>query len=571
MKRLTFLVALMLLPALLTGCGSKSPEDILVAKVNERSITMANYEKAWAAVEARFLPADDDLVGRKKFLETMINKEIMAVKADELGYEKDSYVISGMEQFRRVGLTMGYLKIKVADNINITENDVKKCFEDFYGRSLQIKQILMDTEAEALEVVELLRGGADFETTCKQYSKGPDAESGGQASTAVWGNYQPHFQDELFSTAAGDVTDPILANYGYFIIKVLKENRRPERPYEEFKDDVRMKLKQQAQMRGAAKMAEDIRDKHNFEFYEQNLLIAFEAIPPDRPLTNPPNRAEEIYPLLRFEARDLEKPVATYDDKTITIKDFSDLYDRSSFFKRPRREFRVADIRKFLLEIVMNELIEIEVETTGVENEPKIARWLETKKEQFMVDKLYKDLVDGQTNPTRNEMVTYYEDNLEQFRRAEERRFYAVVTGDRKSALAARKHIEGGRDFEAVKREFGIPEAEFVTGLHDRFWTEGQLSEVDEHGFSLKRVGDVSDAFETAEGWAVIKMVERKPDRILPFEDAQGNIKHLLKTLANEERLTELLDKWRTECTIEVYDNNLMKATLQRPGKGGIG
>jgi peptidyl-prolyl cis-trans isomerase C len=567
MKRLTYLATLVLAAVLLSGCGSKSPEDILVAKVNDRQISLDLYQRAWRSVDARYLPQTRDLDCRREFLQTMINKEVLALKADELGYEKDAYVQKGMETFKKVGLTMGYLKMKVADKIHVTDDDVKAAYP-YFGKTLAVKQILVDTKAEADEVVSLIRGGADFETTCKKYSKGPDAEEGGKVVTAVWGQFQPHFQEELFSRHAGEITDPILSQYGYFVIKVIKENPGTNKPLEEVKDDVHKILKQQAEMRETAKMSQAIRDKHNFQFYEDNLVIAFDALPPDRPLTNPPNRSEEVYPLLRYDPRDLDKPLLTYDDKTITIKDFSDLYDRAAFFKRPRRQFRLGDMRKFLTEIVMNDLITIELEETGVENEPEVARWLKSKKEQFMVDKLYQDLVDGQTELTDNEIKQYYDDNTEQFRRPEERRFTAIVAGDRAAASKARSELIAGRNAEAVRKEFSMPDEAQNLGLNDRFFAKGQQAEVDAHGFDLARVGDVSDVFESPDGWTVLKLVERRPDRILPYDEAKEDIKHMLKSIRNEERLNELLTKWKGEYNIEIYEKNLMKADLKRGTPG---
>ena len=70
-----------------------------------------------------------------------------------------------------------------------------------------------------------------------------------------------------------------------------------------------------------------------------------------------------------------------YREKAITVKDFSDLYDRGSFFNRPRKEFRFGGIKKFLLDIVMNELVAIEMKESNIEEEPVVAQMLKRKKE----------------------------------------------------------------------------------------------------------------------------------------------------------------------------------------------
>jgi parvulin-like peptidyl-prolyl isomerase len=209
------------------------------------------------------------------------------------------------------------------------------------------------------------------------------------------------------------------------------------------------------------------------------------------------------------------------------------------------------------------------METSGIEKEPEVAEMLARKQEQLMVDKLYQDLVDGQTDVSRNELEEYYTDNIEQFRRPEERRFNAVVAGDRESAEKARKQLIAGRDFETVKAEFSMPDAEVTANLNDRWFAREQLPEVDEHGYTLDNVGDVSATFEVSNGWAVIKLVERKPERILPLGEAQHDVRHALKTIRNEERLNELLAKWREEFPVEIDEKLLMKAKLSR-GKRGV-
>lgn len=573
MKRhaqITRLSALLVGVAVLAGCGRKqSTEDLLVAKVADRPVSMALYEKAWSTVDAKYLPKTDDLEGRKEFLNTIINKEVLTLKADELGYDKDEYVLKAMEAFKKVGLPAGYLRVKVPpERLEITDEDLREAFPNF-GRTLQIKQILVDTKEDADVVEDQLKAGGDFETVCREYSKGPDAEEGGRVVTAVWGQFPPDFNTELFSTQVGDVTDPILSRYGYFIIKVVSGESNSRKTLEQARPDLTKILKQQRQLAETTRMSDAIREKYHFEFYDQNLVTAFDALPPDRPLTNPPNRSDEVYPLLRFDPQDLDKPMVTYNGKTITIKDFSDLYDRASFFQRPRREYRLGDIRKFLVDYVMNELIEVEIETTGLENEPLVADMLRKKREQIMVDKLYQDLVDGQTEISNEELQSYYNDNLEQFRRPEERRFHSVVCGDFNSAKRASEQLRRGRNLEAVRKEFGVGQELLREDVNDRFFAKGQQPEVDDNGFTMQNVGEVSEPFEMSSGWVVIKFVERRPERIMPLAEAQHDIEHYLKTVANERRLNELLDKWKTEYQIEIYEDNLMKATLRR-GKGGL-
>jgi len=551
---------------LLVSC-SKDRDELPVAKVADRVITLSTFEKTYWAVDEKFLPEDKGIEGMKEFLNTMINRDVMAIKADELGYDKDSFVVQGMEAFKKVSLQAGYMKLRVADKINVTEKDLKAGYK-LYKTNLQIKQILVDTRDEADELYAMLKDGHDFESVCKQYSKGPEAQSGGKVVNALWGTFEPNFQDELFSTPVGSFTKPIESAYGYFIVKVLEKNQPKRKPYEEVKPTLEQLIRRHQEIRLTNEMSDQVRAKHNYEYYESNIRIVFDALPIDRPLTSPPDRSQEVYPLLDFETRDLDKPLVSYDNKTITVRDFSDLYDRSSFFNRPRREYRFGGAKKFVVDIVMNEIVPIEMKESRIEEEPMVALALQKKKEQFMVDRLFQDLIDKQTTVPPGELRDYYDDNLEQFRRAEERRLGIVLVGGRDLALEAHAKIVAGENFERVSGEYSLEELSREERSGTRFVRAGQNPDFDEPGFALANVGDVSEPFETSRGWMIVKLFERRPERILPFDEARSDISSALKTIKNEERLNSLLEKWRAEIDIEIFEDNLKKADIEeRPKK----
>ncbi|MEJ2722111.1 MAG: peptidyl-prolyl cis-trans isomerase [bacterium] len=543
------LFAFMVLPLLLVGACSKSKDETPVAKVGDRTITLATYEKTYQAVDPKFLPENRDLDGRKEFLDTMINREVLAIKADELGYDKDPYVVQGMEAFKH--------------KIDLSDKKLREAYKK-YGTNLQIKQILVDTKEEADEVYRLLEEGNDFETVCKQYSKGPDAVEGGKVMSALYGTFEPQFTEVLFSddTKVGDVTPPILSRYGYLIMKVVGSNQPKRKSFEQARSDLETIVRQQQQLRLMTEMSDAIREKYGFQWYEDNLRIVFDSLPPDRPLTNPPERSQEVYPLLDFDAMDLDKPLASYRDKSITVKDFSDLYDRASFFNRPRREFRYGGIKKFLLDIVMNELVAIEMEESNIENEPEEATMLQRKREQFMVDK--------QTEVGPEEMQEYYNDNLEQFRHPEQRRVAILLASDRDRAMEAYNKIMAGERFEKVSADYSVEELSRNERAGTQLVSKGQNPDFDDVAFALENVGDVSKPFQTSRGWMVVKLMERKPESVLPFDEAKEDIRRGLKSIKNEERLNALLDKWRGEVEIEVYDNNLMKANLDGAKKKAL-
>lgn len=562
MKYVARITASVLVLLTIFSC-SKSKDDIVVADVNGTKITLARFEQSYKNVEPKFLPPVGGFEGHKQFLETMINKEVMAQKADELGYDKDPYVVQGIEVFKKMGLQAAYLKFRVADKVKITEDDIRDYY-DKDGITLTVKQILVDTIEEAEEVYQLLLDGNDFETICKRYSKSPDASIGGKVMTAAFGGFAPDFQDELFDLPVGGICSPIETPYGFFVIKVLKKEKKANaRPFEQVHEKYERIARGYQEMMLSNDLSESIRQAANWEWHYDGIRTAFEALPPDRPLTNPPPRSSEKYPLLHFTEEELAKPILSYNDKVLTVADFSDLYDKSSFFERPRRSYRWGGIKRTLTEHAMNELIAHEMERSGIENMPEVKQMLDNKREELMVSKMYDDLIRKTVNVTNDEMVEYYNAHKDNFKVPEKRSFGIILTGDREDCLEAYQKLQDGEPFGTVVQAFSIDEETKKNEGRSSLFVKGEQPEFDEVGFGLEKVGDVSEPFQTSKGWAILKLVELQRAKTLPFEQSQAAIKGAIESQRTDQLLKEKLDEWKSKMNITVYENNLKKADVE--------
>ena len=90
----TILILIGVSLAAMLGCSGTEREALVVAKVDTRTITVREFETTAETLENKYLPATSDMEGKKDLLKHMINKEIMTLKAYELGYQKE-------EQFKQ--------------------------------------------------------------------------------------------------------------------------------------------------------------------------------------------------------------------------------------------------------------------------------------------------------------------------------------------------------------------------------------------------------------------------------------------------------------------------------------
>ncbi len=548
-----------------TGCSKR--EDLKVAEFKDQSITVADFEQAYQRVDPAYLPKATGLDGKKEFLNTMLNKYVMAYKADELGYDKDPSVTQSMEMFSRMALQVAYLKKQVADKITVSDAEVKAHYDNT-GTSMECKQILTDTPEEAQDAYQAIQDGLDFDSAIRQYSKNEDAETGGMVFTAVYGQLTPEVQEALFEVPIGGVTEPVMTAQGWVLMKVLRRNEgRAKPPFEDVKEDYTTQVRNLKEAVALNKFTEDLRTEYGVTWHYDNIAVAFNALPPDRPFDDAPARSQEVYPLLLFDPADLDKPLVTWQGgKQITIKDFSDFYDQASFFNRPRRNARYGGIRQFLVERIMNEISADVVRKSGIEKDPEVARALKAKKEEIMVNLLYQDVINKETVVSKEEIKNYYDGNMEQFHNPEKRRFGVVLAGDVESAQQAYRELRAGKPLRTVVMAYSVDEETKATNGETQEVALGAQPEWDAVGFSLRKVGDVSEPFQTSRGWVVLKLIERIDEKYFSLDEAEGRIEAALKQQKNDQRLDEMLAKWKEEVGVVIHEDNLAKTKIvERP------
>ncbi|HEU4364899.1 MAG TPA: peptidyl-prolyl cis-trans isomerase, partial [Candidatus Krumholzibacteria bacterium] len=471
-------------------------------------------------------------------------------------------VAQGMEQFKRMSLNIAYLKKQVADKVTVSEEELREYYDNT-GVSLSVKQILTDTEGQAEEAHAALTGGMDFESACRRYSKSDDASEGGRVVTASFGGLIPELQTPLFRLPVGGITEPVYTPQGWVIVKVLKRSDPVQKlPFEEVQEDMRKRLRAIKEGVALNEFTSKLRDDYGVEWNYDNMGIVFNALPPDRAFEDAPSRSDEVYPLLYFDPADYDKPLVTYQGKSISIKDFSDFYDQASFFNRPRRGYRYGAIRSFLTERIMNEISIDAVKKSKIEEDPEVAAVMKAKQEEIMVNLLYEEMVNKQVVVTAAEIQRYYNDNVDRFRTAEKRRFGVVLTGDIETALQAHNEIRAGKPFPTVALAYSIDEDTKETMGETKELSQGEQPEIDAVGFSLQQVGDVSEPFQTARGWMVLKLTERVDAKTFTLEEARDRIDAALREIKSDERLEELLAKWKEEYGIEINEKNLAKTEI---------
>ena len=114
----------------------------------------------------------------------------------------------------------------------------------------------MNEEAEAIDLIAKLEGGADFAALAQEFSTGPSGPKGGDLGYFGRGQMVPDFEAAAFELEIGTFTSrPVQTQFGWHVIKLEDKRTQPAPSLDEMRSQIAQGLSQQA----LARLIEELR------------------------------------------------------------------------------------------------------------------------------------------------------------------------------------------------------------------------------------------------------------------------------------------------------------------------
>lgn len=81
------------------------------------------------------------------------------------------------------------------------------------------RHILVETEAQCLQLKQDIENGTDFATVAKEHSKCPSGAQGGELGEFSNGQMVPEFDSVVFNDALNVVHGPVKTQFGYHLLE----------------------------------------------------------------------------------------------------------------------------------------------------------------------------------------------------------------------------------------------------------------------------------------------------------------------------------------------------------------
>jgi peptidyl-prolyl cis-trans isomerase C len=220
-------------------------EDPVVAVVNGIKIVRSEIEDARLRLPKRLSNVPLQSV-YGMLVNSLVDTKLVAAEARKINLQNDKQVRKQLARIKEQILERAFLTSYIEKRITeaaLAGHYEKMVMANMSKEEVHARHILLETKAQAREVIKELEGGADFAELAKTRSTGPSASKGGDLDFFAEGQMVPAFSKAAFALNKGEMTtDPVQTQFGWHVIKVEDRRTLQPLPRAQVEDQLRMAL-----------------------------------------------------------------------------------------------------------------------------------------------------------------------------------------------------------------------------------------------------------------------------------------------------------------------------------------
>src|SRR5437660_4187140 len=261
-------IGLALLLGVASACSDK-PEasSKALAVINGKEITTSEFDLRWSQIPEIGRKKYAGAEGRKKFLEELIERELLLQEARKRGIDRDRLLLERVERFKERTVLDALMKEEVDARATAASEEIKSYYESHRdnfagGDEIRASHILVKTEAEARDLKKRLKQGEDFAALARKASIDTSTKSrGGDLGVLRRGQTVPEFEKALLNLKVGEVSDPVQTPFGCHLSKLTDRAAGKPLSFEEAKDQAREQLLAEKKLKRFHELTASLRSK----------------------------------------------------------------------------------------------------------------------------------------------------------------------------------------------------------------------------------------------------------------------------------------------------------------------
>lgn len=515
------------------GCGEKEEIEL---RVGERELTATEIDEYLADYVAR-MPVGRKAPKREDFVPKLAQRLQLAMAAERQGLTADPELPARRDSEHKYAVLRLYAPMVIDTTTTLTMAEVREKHEREKEERF-VRQIVVNNEEEANEVLHLLEGGADFEATALEHSVATRVASTlGDLGWTRRRRMVPAVDEVIFSLSAGNDYGIAKSEHGVHVLNVTEirypQPANPDSFYAalfEDEHDYQLMEREGDYMMEIQEGAEIV---YNDEICQQIADLTSTSW----------DAADDV---IQHFLPDTQRVLLTFDGTELSVGQAFKEYrsyspGRKALLKSP--EVVRSFFRGMALE---NELYQTALEL-GLGEHPEVEKGVQRGVEIWLAKKAKALLSAPSTDytPTDQEIRADYDENPERFTRPDRIVIGEIMTAKEFRIDQADSLLKGGVPFREVAKHYSEGLTSRSGGRLGPFQREYRPNRWDQ--VDTLEIGERTPPFQDGDRWAIVELRKRVPSGKRTFEEARQSIQHRLTQefqQAHEEEVRRKLDEW---------------------------
>jgi cell pole-organizing protein PopZ len=582
MKKSILLVSMFVIFAfLIIGCSQKVSDKDILASFDKKQVVKTNeIEKEISELPEWKQDKYKEQAGREEYLTLMAESRMILQVASEKKLEKNPEIIKQVKEFQDQLMRDELTKREVDDKVKVTDGDIEVHYgthkaEFVEPEKVSVTEITLKDEAKAKEVMEKIKGGADFtelakEMDTKMESFGPGLGNGGKVTFGRDSfSFAKNFVDTAFSMKPGEMSDIITQpkdqDTFYMIVRVDDHKQPRQQELSEVKDSISKTV--ESEMKDARKkqwMDELKKEKKVQPLYDKvpkpvevkeeakdNTEAQKEAKPEEQAKANEPVKSNEPAKEIKKAKSKEEETLAKVGNQVITISDMDKGISDMPEWKKDKYK-DLEGRKKYLDELVEEKLLTLTATEQKLDKTPEIAKQVKEYRDQLMLKELVKQEVDDKVKVEDADIQKYYDEHKADYVDPEKIVVTEISMKDESKAKEVMEKIKGGADFTELAKDLDAKGESFGPGkgsggktisFSRASYSSAKLFA--DTTFNLK-LGEISDIIVQPYGQDTFYMIARLDERTPSKQKELSEVKDDVQREVDTQKKRERIDQWLT-------------------------
>ena len=489
----------------LSGCAEDGPavatEDAVLVEVGQMAIRVADYRH----YIARVAPELRVEYGAEKLLEAIVEQTLLVQEAERRGLGESAEFLQWQAQAQARLVQQALYERAGIVQPEVAEEELRAYFQRSpYNRRVRFSLLMVRDQEQLPEILAALAEGADFEELSMRHSQDSRIlERQADMGYHRWGDTMAShaaLTERAFSMQIGEISEPMQVADGYFLLKLT--DMHPV-SFEQERETIQRLVLREKLGRQLLAYYDTLHVRYNVRYEPDGLAVD----------------------------RSPEAVVAEYDGGVLTVAQARELLKGQG-----------AEEKVLRREVGRRVLVPLETAQLALAADPDLQRELERLRQVQLARRLQDALQAQVPPPNPNGLSLFYEEHKLGYTAPAEVEVRRLLARDEAEGTAIVERMRAGRDTtELVDR--------FVSVIYGRGALEGD----NPVSRALRAdAGTFHGPFATDNGYIVLQVLRRRPDRLPPLSEIRERVEADWATAQLQAAVKELAASLRQRRANEI-------------------